>query len=234
MGTARHSPNSARLFRRKVQAMTDPIQFLIAAAFYHPAAPFLAVIVSLGLFSMAFIALDTRVREAEWQHPPRNHAGRADIAAAPVPSNPSDHLADAAVDCVPVLDTAHTDLLERLEDVVECLGRAQRVLPDIMLSRVLRVRADPDEAGMNEITQRALNRVGVDFGVFSYHGHLELALKIAPPADERDCGSLQLIEIALKQAGVPLICIPLDAPPEMLESRIKSAMSSGSARFRAA
>lgn len=214
--------------------MTDPIQFLIAAAFYHPAAPFLAVIVALGLFSMAFIALDTKVRGAEWQYLPRNHAGRADSAAAPVPSDPSDHLTGAAVDCVPLLDTAHTDLLERLEDVVECLGRAQRVLPDIMLSRVLRVRAGPDEAGMNEITQRALNRVGVDFGVFSYHGHLDLALMIGPPAYESDADSLQLIEIALKQAGVPLIHIPLDAPPEMLDSRIKSAMSSGSARSRAA
>lgn len=204
--------------------MTDPVQFLIAAAFYHPAAPYLAAILSLGPFSMAVIALDTKGRGPELRYPPRNRGQPADTAPSAALSDPSDCLAEAAIDCVPLLDTARAALLERLEDVVECLGRAQRVLPDVMLSRVLSLRADPDGTGIHEIAERALNRTGLDFGVFSYHGHLEIALMIGPPADADAGRAPPVVEIALKQAGVPLIRIPLDAPPAMLKARIKAAL----------
>ena len=203
--------------------MTDPIQFLIAAVIYHPAAPYLVAVLSLGPLSVAFIALDIRVRRSGPRNLAKNRAVRTKAPPSrPVPT-PVEHLALATIERVPVLDAPRATLLERLEDVVECLGQAQRVLPDIVLSRALRIRPEPGDTEMNAATQCALNRAGLDFGVFSYAGNLDLALMIGARAEAED--DRQLIETALERAGVPLIRIPLDAPPDMLRTRIRSALS---------
>jgi len=210
--------------------MTEPIQFLIAATFYHPAAPYLAVVLSLGLFSVAYIAFDTRVRETESKNRSKNRTKPEDAVQSPSVPVLAGQLARAIIDCVPVLDPARAELLERLEDVVECLGKAQRVLPDIALSRVLRIHHAPEEAAMTGTAHRALSGSALDFGVFSYGGQLELAMMIDPQAGTDADPGQQLIETALKRAGVPLIRIPPDASPGMLRARIRSTLQPGRAR----
>jgi hypothetical protein len=204
--------------------MTDPVQFMIAALVYHPAAPYLAVVYSLGLLSIFFIAFDTRVRRPTPGYVAQNHAVRDAAAPAPPLSAPGKHLAKAAIDRVPVLDPARAILLERLEDVVECLGQAQRVLPDVLLSRALRICAEPDNANTKEVTLRELNRAELDFGVFSYGGKIDLAVMIRPQTGAATDPERHLIDIALKKAGVPLIRISVDASPRTLRARIRSAL----------
>ncbi len=214
--------------------MTEPFQFLIAATVYHPAAPYLAVVLSLGLFSVAFIAFGTPVRQIESENRPKYRTKRGDAVQSPSVAVLTSQLARAKIDCVPVLDPARAELLERLEDVVECLGRAQRVLPDIALSRVLRIHHTPEEAAMAETTHRALSDFSLDFGVFSYGGHLELALMVGPQAGTEADPGQQLIETALARAGVPFIRIPPDALSGILRSRIRSALCPAPDRARAA
>lgn len=212
--------------------MTDPVQFLVAAMLYHPAAPYLAVALLFGLIAIAAIAFEGRARRPA---PPRvaRHPVAPPAIAAPVPAPPpTGVLSRAVIDCVPVLEPARAELLERLEDVVECLGLAQRVLPDIALSQTLRIRPDPGAADGRAAAQRALNRARLDFAVFSYQGHLDLALMIGPRSGA-DPDQMP-IDAALRQAGVPLLRIPPDAPPALLRARIQPLLVPGPGTSRAA
>lgn len=230
-------PAGPRALEERPKAMTDPVQFLVAAMLYHPAAPYLAFTLVFGLVSIAVITLETRSFGPARNLPARNLPARNPAAAtaiarpAKVPA-PADNLTGAAIDCVPVLDPARAQVLEHLEDVVECLGRAQRVLPDIALSRALRIRPDPGAADQFAAARRALNRASLDFAVFSYQGHLDLALMIGPRSD--DDPARGPIETALGQAGVPLLRIPPDASPALLRARIQPVFSSNTDASRAA
>jgi len=200
--------------------MIDPVEFLIAATFSNPAGPYLAIAYATGLLAIIVLAVDTGRRGTERKYPPQTPVPQAGTGLAP--PIPAGHLAQVAIDCVPVIDPARADLLERLEDAVECLGRAQRVLPDIALSRALRIRADPAGNAADQAVERAMASTALDFGVFSYAGQLDLALMIGPADSPEAKADRQLIDIALKRAGVPLIGIALDVPAERLRTRLRS------------
>jgi len=200
--------------------MIDPVQFLIAATLSGPGGPFLAIAYATGLLAIIDLAFGPGRRGAARTCRPRTPVPPTDEGHAP--PIPAAHLAQVKIDCVPVLDPARADLLERLEDAVECLGRAQRVLPDIMLSRALRIRADPAGNAHDQAVQRAMTGTGLDFGVFSYAGQLDLALMVVPADGAEAKTDRQLIEIALERAGVPLIAIALDVSAETLRARIRS------------
>jgi hypothetical protein len=217
--------------------MIDPIQFLIAAMLYHPAAPYLAVVLLLGLVCIGFTAFDSRARRSsrgQVAQRPVARAASAQLAPAAPMAAPAAHLAQAAIDRVPVLDPARAALMERLEDVVECLGRAQRVLPDVALARALCIRPDSGGTGTAEIALQPLNRAELDFGVFSYGGKIDLAVMVRPQGGDATDPERHLIALALKKAGVPLIRIPVDASPKTLRACIQSTLQPAPGRARAA
>ena len=214
--------------------MTGPVQFLIAAALYHPAAPYLAVILLLGLAFFGFIAFDIRGRKPVQPNFPPTHAKRAIADPAPPMPPAGEHLSQAVIDRVPVLDPARASLLERLEDVVECLGQAQRVLPDVALARILCIRPDPDGSDLAGGSVQPLKGAELDFGVFSYRGEIDLAVMVRPQAGGTIDPERHLIAVALKKAGVPLIRVSENVTPRALRARIQSALPPLPGQARAA
>lgn len=197
-----------------------PIDFLTAAALNHPAAPYVLLSIALGVLSIAIIPFDIRLVRNEAggkpQPPPTPHRSAASLRKA---------VASSQIECVPLLDAAHCRLLEVLEDLVEPLGQAQLVLPNVPLAQTLRICSAKGSTGNQRIADEALANSWLDFGVFSYSGTLQLAVfylndaKIIPQ-DARKTPT----EIALAKAGVPVMKVSSDYSVVSLQTQLSALL----------